>query len=155
VKDSNLRVPKEPGLQPGAIIRSANRPFALRAGGEQAEAGNRTRDLSLTRGALCQLSYDGTPKRERRDSNPRPSRWRRDALIQLSYVPAKRRGRDGDRTRGILLGRQVLYQLSYSPDDVFPIPWPGSDLPPGIEPGRCRICNPMPSHLATGGSMRR
>lgn len=147
----------EPSTSPQRTERSTAelRSHAHHPPTARAEARSRTGDLSLTRRALFQLSYNGVGitmtrfEREWRGSNPRPSRWRRDALVRLSYIP----GNDGEGETGIepvascLEGRRSTTEL-LPHDGRMTI---GRDLPPGIEPGQCRSCNPMPSHLATGG----
>ena len=67
---------------------------------------------------------------------------------QLSYIPIDiQKGRRGSNPRHPAWKAGAL-PLSYSPAMAD---GSAQDLPPGIEPGPCRICNPMPSHLATGG----
>lgn len=61
VKDSNLRRRMSADLQSAPVDHLGNQAqSALLKEAAGAFVGNRTRDLSLTKTALCQLSYKGT-----------------------------------------------------------------------------------------------
>lgn len=133
------------------------------------------------RGRALPLSYKPISiflaKSRSPESNRGPLAYEASALPPELRRRPRYRGNGGARTRGLRAGGATLWPPElHSRDDaegetgIEPaasclegrrsttelLPTTAerrsrTDLPPGIEPGRCRICSPMPSHLATGG----